>query len=155
MYLGAIYIFPRSVLLGISFTLKAKKKFTSRINLFPFMICNFPNWKFVCWSFIWLCAPPQKRRGGHGTGPIHWLAAVPCPTLHSCGWAERYLTQYSKIEILDKTFTSDSHRPFMCSAVSHWRVCLLQCMLLAELKRRGNRKGPLFQKCTTGKESHW
>ncbi len=77
--------------------------------------------------------------------PTICLAAVPCPTLRSCGWAESYLTQYSKIEILDKIFTSDSHRPFICSAVSHWRVCLQQCMLLAELKRRGNRKGPPFK----------
>ncbi len=34
MYLGEIHIFPRSVLFEISFTLKAKKKWTTRINCF-------------------------------------------------------------------------------------------------------------------------
>ncbi len=41
MYPGAI--FPQSILFGISFTLKAKKKLTTRINCFPLMIRNFPN----------------------------------------------------------------------------------------------------------------
>jgi hypothetical protein len=33
---------------------------------------------------IHFSAQPQKRKEGHGTAAKRWLAAVPCPPLHSC-----------------------------------------------------------------------
>ncbi len=41
----------------------------------------------------------KERRRGQGTAANHYLVAVPCPSLRSCGWAESSLTQYRKIEV--------------------------------------------------------
>ncbi len=60
--------------------------------LFTFMIRNFPNWKYVCWPFMWT------------------LGSTP-------PGAESSLSQYNKIEIPNKTFILDSHRPFMCRVI--------------------------------------
>jgi hypothetical protein len=49
------------------------------------MIRNFPNWKFVFGHLCKLSAQPQEQRGGQGTAANHCLAAVPCPSLRSCG----------------------------------------------------------------------
>ncbi len=56
MYLGAIYIFPQSVLI--------------RISIFLHYIRE-------------LSAQPLERREGQGTAPKQGLAAVPCPPLRS------------------------------------------------------------------------
>jgi hypothetical protein len=50
MYLGALYIFPRSVLFGISIFLYCVRE---------------------------ISAQPQERREGQGTAARQWLAAVP------------------------------------------------------------------------------
>ncbi len=100
MSLGAIFNFPRSVLLEISFTLKAKKKLTTRINCFHLWFSNFPNCKFVCWSFMCILgstAGPEGRAGNWRHN--HCFATVPCRSLCSYGWAESSLTQYRKMEI--------------------------------------------------------
>ncbi len=61
MCLGAIYIFPQLVLFGISIFLYCLSEFSAQL---------------------------QERREGQGTAAKQWLAAVPCPPLRSCGWAE-------------------------------------------------------------------
>jgi hypothetical protein len=58
LYLAAIYIFPRLVLFGNSIFLYCVRE---------------------------LLAHPEERREGQGTAANQWLAAVPCPPLHSCG----------------------------------------------------------------------
>ncbi len=96
MYLGAIYIFPRLVLFEISITLKTKKKLTTRINCFHL-------WSVIKIGNLYvdhlceLLAQPQERWGEQGTAANHCLVTLPCPSLHSSGWAESSLTQYSKI----------------------------------------------------------
>jgi hypothetical protein len=53
-----------NVLFGISFTLKTNKKLTKRINCFHSMICNFQNWNFICWLYIYVNSRFKRRRGG-------------------------------------------------------------------------------------------
>ncbi len=50
-----------------------------------------------------LLAQPQEQRRGQGTAANFCLAAVPCPSLRGCGWAESSLTQNRKIEIPNNT----------------------------------------------------
>ncbi len=101
------------------------------------MLHNFPKWKFVCWSE--LSAQPQERKGGQGTAANHCLAAVPCPPLGSCGWAKSSLTQYSTMEIPNKTFILDYHRPFICSVELKVRALAIltsRCLSQASSKRQ-------------------
>ncbi len=112
---GMIYIFPWLVFFGISIFLYCVQE---------------------------LSAQPQERREGQGTA-TSWLAAVPCPLLCFCIWAESshkwptYIFPVWKImdhkrtqlilvvnflfglrvnEITNKTFyILDSHQPFICS----------------------------------------
>ncbi len=95
-----------------------------------------------------LLAQPQEWTEGQGTASKQWLAAVTCPSLRFCSWAEsshKWLTYKFPIwkitdhkwkqlilvvnflfglrvnEIPDKTLILDSHRPFICSViVSQW-----------------------------------
>ncbi len=117
MFLGAINIFPRYVLFGISF----------------FLYCMRER-----------SAQPQERREGQGTATKQGLGAIPCPLLYSCGWAEsshKWPTyKYPILKIMDhkrkqlilvvnfffglrvneipnKIFILDSHRPSICSVV--------------------------------------
>ncbi len=60
-YLGAFYMFPPSVLFGISIFLYFVREFS---------------------------AQPQERREGQGTASKQQLVAVPCPPLRSFGWAK-------------------------------------------------------------------
>ncbi len=117
MYLGAIYIFARSVFFGISFTLKAKKKLTGRVNCFHLWSLIFQIEHLYVGDLCELSAQQQDQSWGQGTAGDPCLVAVPCPSLRSCGWAESSLAQYSTIEIPSKTFILDSHRPFSCSAI--------------------------------------
>ncbi len=61
MYKGAIYIFPGSVLFGISVFLYCVRELSAQL---------------------------KQRREGQGTAAKQWLAAAPCPPLCSCGLAE-------------------------------------------------------------------
>jgi hypothetical protein len=61
---------PTIILFGISFTLKAKKKLTTRINCFHLMIRNFPNWNFHVGHLCELSTQRQERREGQGTAAI-------------------------------------------------------------------------------------
>ncbi len=98
MYLGAIFVFPRSVLFGISFTLKAKKKLTTRINCFHLWFSNFPNWK-ICNSRL------NFRRGGEGRElpqttvlrPFPALLSAPAvePWVLSCNTAKKRFIRFS------------------------------------------------------------
>jgi hypothetical protein len=105
MYLEAICIFSWSVLF-VSHSLSKLK-------------VNWLQWSFVfhLWSAIFqvgnlyvghlceLSAQPQERRGRQGTAANHCLAAVPCPSLSSCGLAKSFVTQsVIKIKIPNKTF---------------------------------------------------
>ncbi len=103
MYLGAIYIFPRLVLFGISI----------------FMCCIRE-----------LSAQPQERREGQGTAAKHWLAAVPCPPLRSCSWAESSHTWTTyKFPIMDHKWKQlDSHRPFICSVLKANKYSRVSCL---------------------------
>ncbi len=99
MYLGAIYIFPWSFLFGISFTLKAKNKLAPRNNCFNLWSVIFQIGNLYVDHLCELSAQPQERRAGQGTATNHCLAAVPCPSLLSCGWTERSLMQYSTAKL--------------------------------------------------------
>ncbi len=61
---GSYLFFPQSVLPGISIFLYCVRE---------------------------LSAQPQEQRGGQGTAGKQGLAAVPCPSLHSCGWARVHI----------------------------------------------------------------
>ncbi len=71
LYLRVINIFPQSVLFGISIFLYCMRE---------------------------LSAQPLEWREGQGTAAKQWLAAVPYPPRHSCGWAEK-LTYMTTIQI--------------------------------------------------------
>ncbi len=45
-------------------------------------------WERFIYSHEWSYLESEVRREGQGTASKQWLAAVPCPPLCSCGWAE-------------------------------------------------------------------
>jgi hypothetical protein len=69
--LGVINIFPQLVLFAISIFLYYLRK---------------------------LSAQPQERWEGQGTAGKQGCAALPCPPLHSCGWAKSSQIQISDLE---------------------------------------------------------
>ncbi len=99
--LGAIYIFPPWVLFGKSFTLKAKQKLTTRINCFHLCSIIFQIGNL----YVGQNSRLNRRSGREGRElqPITaWRQFLPFSPPFS--WAKSSLTQYSKIEIPNKTF---------------------------------------------------
>ncbi len=94
---------------------------------------------FIAWENTRL--NPQEQREGQGTATNQGLAAIPCPPLRSCGWAEcshkwptykfpiwKIMDRKWKQLILEVNFffslrvneipnILDSHRPSVCSVV--------------------------------------
>ncbi len=95
--------FNINVLFEISFTLKPNKKLTTMINSFHLWSIILQIGNMFVGNLCGLSAQPQEQRGGQGNAANSCLAAVPCPSLRSCGWAESSLTQYREIDIPNKT----------------------------------------------------
>jgi hypothetical protein len=129
MCLAKIYIFPWSVLFGITVLLFCMKELSAQL---------------------------QDQTKGQGPAAKHWLMAVPCPPLRSCSWAGSshkwptykfpiwkitdhkwkqlilvvsFLFGLTVNEIPNKKFISDSPRTFICSEVL-WNAQVLLCFFL-------------------------
>jgi hypothetical protein len=53
--------------------------------MFPFMISNFQIGNLYVGHLCEISAQLREWRERQGTAANHWLAAVPCPPLSSCG----------------------------------------------------------------------
>jgi hypothetical protein len=87
------------------------------------MIRNIPTWRFLlCVGHLCELLAQPVRRGRQETGANHWLAAVPCPSLCSCGWAKSSLMQYRKIKIPNKTKLCKNLNPSQIHECKNWEL---------------------------------
>ncbi len=88
-----LYIFMISLIWNL-INSQTKKKLTTMIICFSFMIRNFPNWKFVCWPFMWTLSSTSGAEGKAGNCRQPVLGSRSLPLSLLLWFSQEFVTQY-------------------------------------------------------------